>query len=280
MSRRVVIIASKESYVPETIAFMTAIGVPDDGTIYYGSTAYEITGTQMWVSINDLCKSLKTTFGLTNNISNLSTIFDTFYPFIGGTSTTCKYNLIDPQDTNAAMRLGFSGGWTIGATGIQGNATNAYANTYWDTTAKAGANRVAFGMYKRAMGTTGISGSWTLVNATRLYHFGDSGAFTINGTTNPGSAALRSSAVISNSSNIKMFSNSGVINTYSSSALTLCSIPFYIGARNNNNASINVYTDIPLSTFWLTGKVELTDAQAIAINAAVDQFNADLFRNV
>lgn len=59
------------------------------------------------------------------------------YPFIGGTATTHKWNLKDPQDTDAAYRLLFSGGWTHSGTGALPNGTNAYANTYFSTSANA-----------------------------------------------------------------------------------------------------------------------------------------------
>lgn len=52
------------------------------------------------------------------------------YPFVGGTATTHKWNLKDPQDTDAAFRLTFSGGWTHSSTGADPNGTNAYADTF------------------------------------------------------------------------------------------------------------------------------------------------------
>jgi hypothetical protein len=51
------------------------------------------------------------------------------YPFVGSTSTTQKFNLKSPFDTNAAFRLAFNGGWTHSSTGSLGNGTNAYAAT-------------------------------------------------------------------------------------------------------------------------------------------------------
>jgi hypothetical protein len=54
------------------------------------------------------------------------------YPFVGGTATTHKYNLKDPQDTNAAFRLSFVGGWTHSANGALPNGTNGYANTFFN----------------------------------------------------------------------------------------------------------------------------------------------------
>jgi hypothetical protein len=52
------------------------------------------------------------------------------YPFVGGTSSTHKWNLKDPRDLDAAFRLVFSGGWTHSSTGALPNGTNAYADTY------------------------------------------------------------------------------------------------------------------------------------------------------
>lgn len=52
------------------------------------------------------------------------------YPFIGTTATSQMYNLRNAQDTNAAFRLSFVGGWTHSVNGAQPNGTNAYANTF------------------------------------------------------------------------------------------------------------------------------------------------------
>jgi hypothetical protein len=52
------------------------------------------------------------------------------YPFLGGNSSGCKFNAIDPQDTNGAYRLVFNGGVTFNASGVTFNGNNGYANTY------------------------------------------------------------------------------------------------------------------------------------------------------
>jgi hypothetical protein len=52
------------------------------------------------------------------------------YPFIGGTATTHKFNLINPLDTNAAFRIEWFGGVTHDSSGITGNGTNGYGETY------------------------------------------------------------------------------------------------------------------------------------------------------
>jgi hypothetical protein len=52
------------------------------------------------------------------------------YPFVGGTATTHKFNLKDPRDLDAAFRLTFFGGITHSSTGITGNGTNGYFDTF------------------------------------------------------------------------------------------------------------------------------------------------------
>ena len=54
------------------------------------------------------------------------------YPLAGGTSTTCKYNLKDPRDSDSAFRLVFNGStWTFDSYGIH-PAASGYGYTYFD----------------------------------------------------------------------------------------------------------------------------------------------------
>jgi len=52
------------------------------------------------------------------------------YPIMGGTAATHKWNLINPVDTNGGFRLTFTGTWTHASTGMKGNGTTAFANTF------------------------------------------------------------------------------------------------------------------------------------------------------
>ena len=61
---------------------------------------------------------------------SIYTRFTALYPFIGGTATTHKFNLINPLDTNAAFRIEWFGGVTHDSSGITGNGTNGYGETY------------------------------------------------------------------------------------------------------------------------------------------------------
>ena len=95
------------AYDPDAQAFFTASG---------------LTGATNLTAINNLVVALKG-YGIWTKMKAI-------YPMVGGTAALHKWNLKDPQDTNAAFRLTFNGGWTHDANGITGNGTNNFANTF------------------------------------------------------------------------------------------------------------------------------------------------------
>lgn len=84
-------------------------------------TAAAITDPTITTAIDTLVKDLKA--------QTLWNKFKYIYPFVGGTATTNKYNLKDPQDLDASFRLTFFGGVTH-TNGFNPNGTNGYANTF------------------------------------------------------------------------------------------------------------------------------------------------------
>lgn len=72
------------------------------------------------------------------------------YPFVGGTASTHKWNLKDPRDLDAAFRLTFNGGFTHSSTGVQGNGTNNYANTFFTGSNWNSIDDQSFGVYIRS----------------------------------------------------------------------------------------------------------------------------------
>lgn len=84
-------------------------------------TAASITDATITSAINTLVVDLKA--------NNLWTKCYAIYPFVGGTSGTHKFNLINPADTDAAYRLVFNGGFTHSSTGLLGNGVNSFADT-------------------------------------------------------------------------------------------------------------------------------------------------------
>ncbi len=71
------------------------------------------------------------------------------YPYVGGTATTCKFNFVDPQNTDAAYRLTFFGGWTFSSTGALPNGVDAYSNTHFNMKTSITQFKAAFGVYSR-----------------------------------------------------------------------------------------------------------------------------------
>jgi hypothetical protein len=55
------------------------------------------------------------------------------YPFVGGTSSTHKFNFMNSADTDAAFRILFNGTVTHTANGVQGNGTNGFLDTRLNT---------------------------------------------------------------------------------------------------------------------------------------------------
>lgn len=161
MSRRISIFgasfASGPVWQAETTAYMTAIAVPADGTLYYPSTIYERTGLQLWQAFD--------AFVVTGKADGWWAKLIALYPYIGGTATAHKFNAVNPLDTDAAFRAQFFGSVTHSATGVQGNGVNGYANTFFnDQTFGVDRNNFGITMYSRTnsvatgtdMGAAGI----------------------------------------------------------------------------------------------------------------------------
>ncbi|MCB2379789.1 hypothetical protein LGH70_19490 [Hymenobacter sp. BT635] len=122
-------------------AFLQAAGIVYGG-IYYPDTPYEIGGSGLWSALNRLVKGLKD--------SGVWWKLGFWYPLIGGTAFSHKWNLRDPRDTNDAFRQEFVGSPLHAATGIDWNGTTQYALSHLTpagvSTEETG---VAMGYYSR-----------------------------------------------------------------------------------------------------------------------------------
>jgi len=90
------------SYDSDAQAFFTAAGITD---------------TTQKNAVNQLVLDLKS-YGIWSSMIAI-------YPFVGGTATTNKYNLKNPN----TFQITFGGGWTHSSTGSLPNGTNGYADT-------------------------------------------------------------------------------------------------------------------------------------------------------
>lgn len=110
---------------PDATAFLTAAGITDP----------TISG-----AINQLVLDLKS--------AGIWTKMKAVYPFVGGTGPTHKWNLINPQDSNAAFRLNYGGTVTHSSNGIQGDGSSGFYNTFCPASTM-GANDFFMGVYIR-----------------------------------------------------------------------------------------------------------------------------------
>jgi hypothetical protein len=97
------------------------------------------TDTTILGALNTLESDL-TSYGILSKMKAL-------YPFVGGNATKHKYNFMNAQDTDAAFRLVFSGGWTHSSTGALPNGTNGYADTKLIPSSIQTENSNGLGMY-------------------------------------------------------------------------------------------------------------------------------------
>jgi len=201
------------------------------------------------------------------------------YPMVGGTSTTHKYNLKDPQDTDGAFRLVFSGGWTHSSTGALPNGTNAYADTKLNAStvlSSFNSNHISF--YSRTQNLTdsanmgGGSGSayFTLEKATNW-----NGSTFLNYGIDPTTGLFINARTANNVQ--KLYRNGsqlGSTNTTTSTASANANL--YLGARNIGGGNQYAARECAFATIG----DGLNDTESSNLYTAVQAFQTTLSRNV
>jgi hypothetical protein len=213
------------AYDPDAQAFFTASG---------------LTGATNLNAVNQLVLDMKS-YGIWTKMKAI-------YPFVGGTAALHKWNLKDPQDTNAAFRLVFSGGWTHSATGALPNGTNAFANTFLGTTAIS-LNSGSLSYYSRTNFLTGAINIDIGTLATSPDSFSDLQVeghlgyqFRFNNNGNGTQSVITDSRGFFTGSRtasnvINNFRNGTLLTSGSTTTGVTAAIPFYIGASNFNSTA-------------------------------------------
>jgi hypothetical protein len=130
--------SSAPTYDVDAQAFLTATGIPNDGTIFFTGTPQEITGQNLSNAINQLVLDLKS-YSLWSKMKAI-------YPIVGGTAFTHKFNLKDPRDLNVAGRLTYSG---IQIHSSNGMTSNNYVNTHFIPSSNLSLNSAHLSFYSR-----------------------------------------------------------------------------------------------------------------------------------
>lgn len=261
----------------------------NEANTYLYST--QITGTTQVSAINTLINGLKA--------NNLWTKMKAVYPFVtdktlqADMAAQMKFNLVNPQDTDAAFRLAFSGGWTYSTNGAQPNGTNGYADTKLVPNTDLTFNNSSFSVYSRTAFTPLTNQSWgvtssgsflpiigaTIDTTTRINGFSYSytSPDALNSATGLNFAAMflisRTSAA-----SAKLFRN--IIQLASTSSQGQVSQPtttFTFGALRNL-ASFQDYNNFQYGFAHISNG--LSDAEIIIFYQLVQQFQTDLSRQV
>lgn len=268
------------------------LGVTEVSTTYFGDTgavvgyknlddavvefvaATGITDLTIIDSLQTLVVSLKN-----NNIwDKLLAI----YPFVGGTSTTNKYNLKDARDLDAAYRIDFQSNFSFASTGVTGNGLGS-ARTFLNPSIDLSQNSFSVVMYSRTNsdntsydfgatnGTSGISAQSR--NGGRMYVRGAT-SIEIDGASSSSAGLFYVRRTASSSFQFKPanFSLGGEFNGTITST-TLPNEEMYFGGLSGSNYSTREYA-------WLSIGDGLTSTEAINLGNAVITFQTDLSRNV
>lgn len=267
---------------------ITPIAFDDTYAVDVDSNAFNIVNNTNPSAVNNLVGGLKS--------FNLWTKIKAAYPFIGNTATLHKWNLVNPNDSDAAFRLTFSGTWTHAVTGATPNGIDAFADTHLNPTSHLTLYSAGLGYYSRTnVSEAGIDiGAFHILGTTNpsfmmrvRYTDGKAIYYCYNaylGTGNPISGVVADSRGFTfgsrTANNVaKIYINglqSGATNTTATLNVT-ANFTMYIGADNTDGTAANFVTKECAFAIISDG---LTDAEVKNLFRIVHYFQVALSRNV
>jgi hypothetical protein len=251
------------SYDPDAQAFFNATG---------------ITNTVQMNAVNQLVLSLKS--------NNIWQKFIAIYPYVGGTATTHKFNLVNPLDTNAAFRILWAGGVTHNANGVTGNGTNGYGETYiqpsthltqnsthisfWSRTNSQNANRemgIADGALNASLGCVTRNTSNFSINTVN----DNTGTVSANSDSTGFYIASRTA-----SNSRKLYKNGAVLNNATTASTTRTTVTIPVLGQKSFNNTMGAY--LAKNHSFASVGTGINDADALAFYNIVNTFNTALGR--
>lgn len=245
-------------------------------------TASAITDATITSAVNQLVLDTKG-YGIWSKMKAI-------YPFVGGTASTHKWNLKDPQDTNAAFRLVFYGGITHSSNGVQGNGINNYADSFLIPSVQYSVNdNVHLSVYSRSNITENKVeiGCFNGTNSALQILLANSGVVPTSTRTFLNDLAdskfsdsdSRGFYIASRTgTSVTMFENATLKTTLTTpSPITRPNVSIYVTAQNNAGGP-NIPSSKQLA-FATIGDA-LTNTEAANFYTAVNAFQVALSRNV
>lgn len=265
----IIAIMGKSTIDPDAQAFITAAG---------------ITNATQISAINTLVKSLKN--------AGIWSKCNAIYPFVGGTSTTHSFNLIN----TAQYQLTFFGGWTHASTGATPNGTNAYADTFIVPNSVMSANSAHLSYYSRtnsfvtneiAMGVV-LNLGGTGLNLVIRRSGGDLNSFRateaagVTGLVNSTSTDARglTSGSITSATSRKLYKNGSLLNTNTTNITWARSTgKIFLGAVNISDLATASFFTNKECAFASIGS-GLSDTEMTSLYTIVQAYQTTLSRNV
>ena len=244
------------------------------------STGVTITPAMMHYA-HVICSGLKSTGMWQNSVA--------IYGILGGTAASHKWNWKDLRDVDAAFRLSFIGGVTHNDLGIKSNGTTGYANTFLAPLTSLTLNNTHLSAYINDNQTSG--GSWDMgvtnanasialalrVRATgnrlSVDMYDEANGFIDNFNITNAIGTTIATRTASNS--LKVFKNSNLINSITSTGGSLSAGTMYLLARNAQPVAGGFST--LRGAFYSIG-LGLTDSQAIGSSQIITQAQSILNR--
>jgi hypothetical protein len=196
-----------------------------------------------------------------------------------------KYNLKDPQDTDAAFRLKIFGSWTFTPTGAKPNGTNAYMDTFYNSSIDGNLNDGFIGTYLRTnsagtphcdFGNYNGSDSAITIYArylnSQLGRWNDVNDTALSTTDSRGWRFLNRNSATTKNNGI----NATVANTVAAAVSTI-NAKIYLSALSTNN-SPSQYSDRQCAFACLGNG--LTDTETATLYTIVQQFQTSMARQV
>jgi hypothetical protein len=261
------------AFDPDAAAYLSAV-----------VTAGGAVTSPMSAATNNMFLALKSN-GLYNKLFAM-------YPMMGGISASCKFNALNPVDSNAAYRINFVGGWTFDYSGATPNGTNTYGNTYVNPVSATTDNNIHLSYYSLTdsvggitMGCDGI-GSGGIAQYARIELM-----FSANVARNLLSSSTKGNQNYNNPNSIgyylgsangtdrNFYKNGSLLTPTSQSGLGTNARPgfnIYIGAYNGSGAALSF--DTKKCCFSTIGE-GLTTGEVSTLSSIINAFQTALGRN-
>ena len=193
-----------------------------------------------------------------------------------------KYNLKDPQDTDAAFRLKIFGSWTFTPTGAKPNGTNAYMDTTLIPSTSLSQNSTSGSYY---IGSNYISGQDIICTGAGSSFLGSYNTSFMEVAVNDGFAAAVTPTVKSglftfsriNATQSKLYANN--LQTFTNTLASAAPNIYSVKIACLNQAGVNSRYATNSIRFVHLGD-GLTDAEAATLYTIVQQFQTSMGRQI